>query len=268
VIDVRRQQLLPHAFDLEHRTAYDAVVTVDGRALLTTAEEEAALWDLATGAPLSEGLFQAAAGVGAMDVHPNGRLAALSVHGSSVGIQVIDLATGELVATPDFPDVAGERIGLAPVVFSPDGRWLAAASWGGRVVVWDTRSWRLHNSWQVASSSSVDSLAFTPDSQFLIAGEEGAASIRPVDKGGGSGVTLDVDPLRPEASVSVGARDAGRTIVTFTAGTGVHTWNVEQARLVEHACTVANRNLTEEEWTQVLPDRPYERTCAAYPNGR
>ena len=31
--------------------------------------------------------------------------------------------------------------------------------------------------------------------------------------------------------------------------------------LLEYACQVAGRDLTREEWNDVLPDRPYERTC-------
>jgi hypothetical protein len=80
-------------------------------------------------------------------------------------------------------------------------------------------------------------------------------------------VKLDVDPLRPEAAVSVGTRDDGRTLVTFTERTGVRTWTVEPQRLLEHACAVAGRNLTQREWADVLPDRPYERTCREYPPG-
>jgi hypothetical protein len=31
--------------------------------------------------------------------------------------------------------------------------------------------------------------------------------------------------------------------------------------LLAHACAVAGRNLTPDEWTQLMPSRPYQRTC-------
>jgi len=80
-------------------------------------------------------------------------------------------------------------------------------------------------------------------------------------------VSLDVDPLRSGDGVSVGIRDGGRTVVTVTEGAGVRRWTVDSERLLEHACALAGRNLTSEEWHQALPDRPYERTCPDHPEG-
>ena len=94
----------------------------------------------------------------------------------------------------------------------------------------------------------------------------GTASIRSVEQDAGVDTILEVDPLRLE-DVLVATSDDGRTIVTVTESTGVRTWNIAPERLLDHACTVAGRNLTREEWRDVLPDRPYQRTCPEYPDG-
>jgi hypothetical protein len=94
----------------------------------------------------------------------------------------------------------------------------------------------------------------------------GTASIRSVEQGAGVDTILGVDPLRLE-DVAVATSDDGRTIVTFTEGTGVRKWNIAPERVLEHACAVAGRNLTREEWRNALRDRPYERTCPQYPSG-
>ena len=136
VIDVQRQALLPHTFELDRRTSYAAEFTSNGQALVTATQDRIDLWDLATGEKLSANLYEAADGVLALSVHPNGRLAAL---GLDVGtIEVIDLTTGELKAPP----LASERFSVVPAFSNPDGRWLAATYSSGRVVVWDTRSGR------------------------------------------------------------------------------------------------------------------------------
>jgi hypothetical protein len=109
-------------------------------------------------------------------------------------------------------------------------------------------------------------MVFTPDSDFIVAGGTGTAAIWNVE-GAGGGVRLDVDPIRPDTQVVVGIKDDGQALVTFTEGTGVREWTVEPGRLLEHACVVAGRNLTQREWADVLPDRPYERTCREYPAG-
>lgn len=105
-----------------------------------------------------------------------------------------------------------------------------------------------------------------PDSDFLVTGGAGRAAIWNVREGAKGGVQLEVDPSRRDAYVLVGVRDDG-TLVTFSEGTGVREWDVTPEGLLEHACTLVGRNLTEHEWADVLPDRRYERTCPEYPAG-
>jgi WD40 repeat protein len=262
--DTRRGRLLPHTLALDARTAWDAVVTWDGRAVLAAAQRNVVLYDLTTGAPLRADLFEANDAVGAIGMHPGGRLAALAVEGGS--IEVIDLTSGRLVETLDPDDQFRERLPFSQLAFSPDGRWLAAATYGGQIIVWDARAWRQHSTREAVAGFSVGSLGFTPDSELLIAGGAGTASIWSVEQPASGGVRLDVDPLRPETNVRVGTRDGGRTIVTFSEGTAVRAWDIVPERLLEHACTIAGRNLTRLEWDRVLPHRPYERTCSQYPD--
>jgi WD40 repeat protein len=263
-IDLRRREVLPYTIESDVQIGGDAVVTWDNNAVLVAGEQQVGLWDLATGTPKAVKLFEAARAVSAIGVHPGGRIAALSeVDGV---IEIIDLTTGDLVATLNPGDALGERIALGSVAFSPDGRWFAGATSSGDVVVWDTRMWQQHSTWEASVGAGVRSLVFTPDSDFIVAGGTGTAAIWNV-AGSGEGVRLDVDPIRPDTQVVVGIKDDGQALVTFTEGTGVREWTVEPGRLLEHACVVAGRNLTQQEWADVLPDRPYERTCREYPDG-
>jgi protein-S-isoprenylcysteine O-methyltransferase Ste14 len=264
VIDVARRQLLSHVIELQARTGWDAVFIPDNEAILAAGDQDVSMWDVATGAERTTSRLQAADGVAGLAVHPNGRLAALSEQDRR--IEVVDLSTGKLVTALEPGAEYGERLALSPLAFSADGRWLVAATWSGRVIVWDARSWRQHGTWEAVPGSAVTSLLITRDSKFLILGSPGAASIWSLDPSTSGGVTLDVDPVHPDAPVFVGTSDGGRTITTITtAGTGVRTWTVDPDRLLEHACQVAGRNLTQQEWSDVLPDRLYERTCDQYP---
>lgn len=263
--DVRRDRLLPYTLELDAQTAWDAVVTWDNRAVLAAEQQQLGLYDLATGEPLRAELFEATDAIGAIGVHPGGRLAALAVDGGT--IEVVDLTTGQLVEKLDPGDRFRERLSFSQLAFAPNGRWLAAATYSGQIVVWDARSWQQHSTREAVAGFAVGSLGFTPDSELLIVGGAGTASIWSVEQLANGGARLDVDPLRPETDVRVGIRDGGDTVVTFTEGTGVRVWAIAPDRLLEHACMVAGRNLTRDEWNAVLPDRPYERTCRQWPNG-
>jgi hypothetical protein len=98
------------------------------------------------------------------------------------------------------------------------------------------------------------SLVFSPDSRILFAN--------------GAIWSIDGDLLGSISGVDspVGISADGSTLVTFTER-GVRSWSIAPDRLLEHACTVAGRNLTQREWSDALPDRPYERTCEQYPAG-
>jgi WD40 repeat protein len=264
-VDVRRGELLPYTIELDFLTAWDAVATWDHKAILAAGEQRVGLYDLATGALRSAALFEASDAVAALSVHPRGRVAALAVAGGV--IEIIDLTTGQLVETLDPGDEFRERLPFSQMAFAPDGRWLAAATYSGQVIVWDARSWRQHSTREAVARFGLGPLVFTPDSELLIGGGAGTASIWSVEQPASAGVRLDVDPLRPDAAVHVATKDGGRTVVTLSEGTGVREWSIAPKRLLEHACAVAGRNLTHEEWNAVLTHRPYETTCPQYASG-
>jgi len=260
VVDVAGRALFPYTIDLTTGLGFDAAFTADGRSLLTVADRRVALWDVRTGRPVpGVAGYEGQRDVGFVTGDARGRTVALSEIGGVV--EVADLATGRRLATlvPDPAD--GENLQVYPLIFSPDGRWLAGGSDSGRVVVWDTETWEVRSAWVAVQGGGVDSLAFTPDSGSLVSGGAGTASVWDVEQGAAGGATLDIDPLRSRASVSVGTRDGGRTVVTLTEGRGVMLWSVSPESLLEHACQVAGRNLTRQEWEDALPNLPYERTC-------
>ena len=54
--------------------------------------------------------------------------------------------------------------------------------------------------------------------------------------------------------------DGRHVVAAFDSGLGV-VWDVDPAAWAAHACRVANRQLTADEWHDVLPERAYRRVC-------
>ena len=210
-----RGALLPYKNKIEdiYWNGGHASATWDNNTIIAAGNRQVGLWNLDDGTELDPELYEAAGIVRWLSADPEGRLAAVTETGR---IEIIDLHTGELVQTLPY-----DEHWLEHVIFSPDGQWLAAATGSGRVMVWDTRTWNIHKSWEAVSGFIVDSMVFTPDSDYLVTGGAGEAAIWNVQQGASGGVRVDVDPSRPDVSVQVGVRDEGRTLVTYTDGTGV-----------------------------------------------
>jgi hypothetical protein len=66
----------------------------------------------------------------------------------------------------------------------------------------------------------------------------------------------------------VNAWFVGVDTVLIAYGTGeLFEWNTGTDAWEAYACTVAGRNLTKAEWSELFPHRTYRKTCASFPPG-
>ncbi|WP_421741590.1 BTAD domain-containing putative transcriptional regulator [Cellulomonas sp.] len=259
VVDVASGALLPRIGLVADFLTPAPAFSRNGRSLVTVDVSSVLVWDVQTGRPAAgRARYDAREEVVSVAPDATGRVVAVGVWGG--GLEVGDTVTGELVAELDLP--GGENLAVRPLIFSPDGRWLAGGSESGRVVVWDTSTWEAET-WMAVPGGGVDSLAFTADSRAVVAAGAGTASIRPVDREAAAIMTMDLSAVASGSDVAVASLDEGRTVVTFTEGEGVQLWDISPQALLEQACEVAGRNLSAEEWSAVLPTVPFARTCPA-----
>jgi class 3 adenylate cyclase/WD40 repeat protein len=60
--------------------------------------------------------------------------------------------------------------------------------------------------------------------------------------------------------------DGSNIVVIYTDGSAA-VWPVSVGAWMDHACSVARRNFTHEEWSRFVPNQPYQRTCPSLPSG-
>ena len=258
VVDVASRRLLPNTIQLIADFTSPAAFAGDGRSILTADGQTVLVWDARSGKPAAgSARYVAREYVVAVAPDATGRIVAVGVRGG--GVEVGDTATGALVTALVPP--GGENLAVTPLSFSPDGRWLAGGSESGRVVVWDTATWDVARTWVAVQGGKVDSLAFTPDSRSVVAGGAGTASVWSVDPRTPTGMTLPLSALPSQSDVAVTTLDEGRTVVTLTNDKGVQLWAFSPQALLDHACDLAGRNLTPDEWSTALPNLPYAQTC-------
>jgi DNA-binding SARP family transcriptional activator/WD40 repeat protein len=147
---------------------------------------------------------------------------------------------------------------------SPDGSLLATSDAEHRMRLLDVEDL----GW-IGSDARSDTLAdaggwvaFAPDGHQLAALQLDGIGLWDGHTGAYQG-RLPIPELATGASIrylpgSAGLLIAARDGRTWTADTRTDTW-------AERACAVAGRNLTEAEWTDFFPSRPFHSTCPQWP---
>jgi WD40 repeat protein len=232
-------------------------VSPDGGTIAATGFGGVFLWDAATGAPVHERLVAHDGGTAAAVFSPDGRTL---VSGGFEDGRVLrwDAATWEPIGEP----LAKGLQRVFALAFSPDGSMFAAGGYDGSVIVWDTSSWkRVH---EVAVEDLVLSLAFSPDERVLAAGTS-AGEVEFIDVGTGERIGETVPGQRDYVN-SVAFAPDGETLVAGSqdgsiALLGPTAWTDDVAALGETLCRVAGRGLTEDEWAEFVPFKPYDAGC-------
>jgi len=221
--------------------------TPDGSTLATASTFGVTLWDVATGASVSEfggnasDLAFSADGTTIAFAEPNGG-----------GAEIWDVAKRSLVAA-----VVGDED--FSVALSPGDRLLAVGGFGRLVRVWDVRTGKLVHELDQGGNGAF-TLEFTPDGRTLaISGFEQAASLWDVATGTQIGPLLTAGDRRTMIDLSP---DGRQMLETHGNGKGA-IWDVDRESWKRRACDLANRMLTREEWEEFLPGRPYEPACAS-----
>jgi WD40 repeat protein len=270
----------------------------DGRLLAATGNApNTVVWNIATRKIVRILRSPVSAGAAGVVFSPADDLVATSGVGTPdepALLCVYDLRTSRIVG-----NVETRNNTLQDLDFSPEGRLLATAGLDGKILIWDVRRRALERT--ILHRVAILTIRFSPDGKTIATGdlsgnvdfwdaESGRQAGRAL--GGQNGLVLSVsyDPGGTElATTSTDGKfrlwdlasgkllgsplagadvqgwgtffpDGEHLIAVFADGTGV-VWNVDPPAWLAHACRVAHRNLTQAEWSDLLPERPYHQIC-------
>ncbi len=171
-------------------------------------------------------------------------------------VQLLDPTKGRLLRTLG-PIGSGEQLGTTALAFAPQGT-LATGSWSGIVQLWNPLTGRNVGHPLLAAAAPVGSIAFDPSGQrfattggadgtvklwFTASLQQEGASLSQTTGGWGNA------QFTPDGSALIAVHDNGRGAI----------WPATLAAWEQHACAVAGRNLTREEWSRFVTGHNYSK---------
>lgn len=222
------------------------------------------LWNPETGEALSEPLTDISPDEGSsfrsndiwsIAFSPDGQLLASGRGGGD--ILIWDVATQQPVGQP-FDAHANTVMAVA---ISPDGELLASGGGDWLIRLWEMDTGEPVGEPLAGHTDAVISLAFSPDGHTLASGGwDGTIHLWDVATGQAIGQSIVAGS---SIMSSVTFSPDGTTLASNADP--ITLWDMRVETWIEHACRIANRNLTLEEWGHYLGEMSYHETCPGAP---
>jgi WD40 repeat protein len=225
----------------------------DGK-LLAAAENEGErprmrIWNVRRRAPTR---FRSETLSASLDFSPDGRLIAAAA--LERGTEIRDARSARLVER-----LPAKGVWSRSVAFSPDGTLLAVGEYDGTGRLYSTESWEPVGRPLVGHTQRITYVAFSPDGRTLAtASADGTVGLWDAEtqKPFGSPLTVAADTF---AAAAFSPTDSHLFAVS-TRGSGI-SLDASPGSWSRHACAVAGRGLSPEEWDEVVPERDYISVC-------
>jgi WD40 repeat protein len=177
-------------------------------------------------------------------------------------VDVYDARSGHLERTLHAEGATGLTFQTA--AFAPDGRTLVTGSWAGIVQLWDPATGAQIGHPTSVAASSVASIAFAPtgDTFATAGGSDGLAKLWTTKTRQQFGAAFPGSSGQPGNARYT--PDGSKLIVIYQDGKGF-VWPVSLHAWENHACAVAGRNLTREEWSRFVGGRRHLNVCPRAP---
>jgi WD40 repeat protein len=165
-----------------------------------------------------------------------------------------DVSTGELLG-----QLTGHQGSVRSLAFSPDGALIASGSTDQTIIIWNVATGQPVGRPLVGHNLFVEGLAFKPDGSMLASASRDQTimlwDIAAAQRLG--------SPLRQHTGWvnSIAFSPDGLSLVSASSDSTLMLWQADLESWRDHACHIANRNLTPDEWTQFIGDSPYQPTC-------
>jgi WD40 repeat protein len=218
------------------------------------------LWDLTSHAllltsPVLHDDDGSAAKAKMLHFSPDSSMVAVPYMGDFVQVYRTSDPKKTLEITPD--DMGGQR-GAIALTFTPDSSTLLVRDLGGNAIrQFDARTGRSTGPDYTSPGAGFGEIAFSPDGRWLFSRTDRGLSAFDVAS---RRLLLDQLPLGTNGGEGSMAITSDGYLYAATE-TGLLRLDIDPSRWSSIACHLAGRTLTFDEWSQLLPGRPYAPAC-------
>jgi WD40 repeat protein len=143
------------------------------------------------------------------------------------------------------------------IAFSPGGGLLGAGTADGKLVLWRARDGTLVGSPIQVATETVDSFSFATNGRlFAVSSADQTATLWDLRARKRLGNSF---PVRQGAVPGAQFAPKGDLLIVYLADAAQ--WPTDPRKWERFACQVAGRDLTRAEWSDLLPNRPYQHVC-------
>jgi WD40 repeat protein len=155
------------------------------------------------------------------------------------------------------PSVDG---GVYAADISNDGRTLVTGATNGIVRLWDVASGAAIGTPLTGLKPFAMTVDMSPGGSTVV-GADSTGHVLLWDVTTGTVIAGPLPGPSSQEAVAASFTSQGRNVVVVSATGSAWRWDVDPSDWETRACQVAGRSLTQQEWQQFLPDRPYHATC-------
>jgi WD40 repeat protein len=178
---------------------------------------------------------------------------------SGPSVLVFDARSGRLLRS------MRPKTGTISLAFGT-GDELATGSWQGIITLWNAGSGAPLGKEALAAPAPVSSVAFDPSGTRYATAGGSSGGLRLWDTATQQLIGAQFPGGDGQWGTVAFTPDGRYLLVVFTDGSA-YRWPVSVEGWEAHACAVAGRNLTKEEWHRYVGSRGYQSTCPMFPPG-
>jgi WD40 repeat protein len=158
--------------------------------------------------------------------------------------------------------VRADDAGVLTADVSADGRTLMSGGQTGTVRLWDLPAGTPRGAPLTGLTGFVDTVDRAPDGRTAVTADA-AGNVVLWDVPTRSTIGDSFPGPVPNRSAAALYTPDGRSVVVVSDTGQGWVWNVDPSDWLARACQVAGRSPTQQEWHELLPDRPYHATCGS-----